>query len=217
MANYITIVGYPRSGTTWLARLILDLTQGSTGAYVAPGPRLVPDHFRKNLKGTNKKLCVLRTHNTVEEQYPRDMFPWDFSIFIVRDIRDIVVSFKHYKDIPTYELAYDILQQRCNWSEYVENWWRSANVKIKYENLLENPKKILKNIGESIEQSYRVYMGDYEKVLNRQSLVNMRQVLPTITYKGVAGSHKEVLSAELVQRITEDHKEILGELQYVES
>lgn len=215
MSKYITVVGYPRSGTTWLARLILDLTQATTGAYVAPGPRLVPDHFRKNLRGPNKNICVLRTHNTVEEQYPRDMFPWDFTIFIVRDIRDIVVSFKHYKNISSYELAYDILQQRCNWSEYVENWWRNADVKINYENLLENPKKILQEICERIPYSYGVYSGvRCETVLNNSSLNEMKALYSNMVFKGKAGSHKEVLSVELIERITQDHKQILGELKY---
>ena len=87
----VAVAAYPKSGSTWLAFMLAELATGEDVDFVSaqgiipdvrdcPGaPRLVPGGGR-----------LIRTHESARNEYAR-------AIFIVRDPRDVVVSYYHYR------------------------------------------------------------------------------------------------------------------------
>ena len=86
------IVSYPRSGNTWTRFLVANLVYQDEPVTFANIEQIIPDVY----KNTRKQLLgvpsprILKSHEYFDPRYKR-------VIYIVRDPRDVVVSYYHYQ------------------------------------------------------------------------------------------------------------------------
>jgi len=93
MQKNIVIVGYPKSGTTWLSRLVAELVscplQGDWGFEELDAP------YKEGLE-RESEFQVYKSHHKFEEIDDASKLDIYKIIYIVRDPRDVVISGVHY-------------------------------------------------------------------------------------------------------------------------
>jgi Sulfotransferase domain len=139
----IFVVGYPKSGNTWMPYLLAGLRFG-IDARLTPDSLvqdLVPDvHFKRYYK-RHLTPTFFKTHHLPQRQFRR-------VIYLVRDGRDVMVSYFHHLHALGHPMEYSKMLRTgeglypCQWHEHVESWlgnpYGAEMITIKYEDLHRN-------------------------------------------------------------------------------
>lgn len=141
--NDVFIVGYPKSGNTWVQFMMASIVSG------IPPERLnlslvlefVPDiHYQKIYKRFYE-VCYFKSHDLPSERFRR-------VVYLIRDGRDALISYYHMKRALGEPVSLESMVQNgeglfpCKWHEHVAQWYnnpyRSEMIVIRYEDLRQN-------------------------------------------------------------------------------
>lgn len=191
------ISAYPRSGSSWIARVISD----STNAYLTNEDRLFNNYLsRKKIKKIvtfAKSYYYWKKSNHFDIAFiTKGHFP-DFKImknsywnldsrflFIYRDPRDVMISYfffinsrknkRKFQEIPKSELVDFINSTASSWRSYMDSWMESPCSKIAYENFLKDPltetKKVLSELRVEYKEEYII------QAINKWSVSSFRKL-----------------------------------------
>jgi len=161
----IFVIGFPRSGNTWVARLLGDVLNSPVKA--RSGKVAIAD------EGFDRpgKYIIRQEHSD-----PNQFTEQDKVVLVVRDPRDVIVSAMHYwkmKDIETATLCVIYGKwptvQGSGWVRLYE-WWLGEKTKIdyliKYEDLYNNTEREVINMLDALGVISEKLIGD---VVKRQS------------------------------------------------
>ena len=152
----VYVAGYPKSGTTWLTRLLGDALCCKTGGSV-PSEDL--KEVAAETFGDNLDIIIRKGHFRLHDELSKVPVPKKHTmywkalkenehkvVFIVRDPRDIVVSGAHYWGTPTRKFLHHLLRGENglrfvgSWKEYMLEWlsrYKNFNaILVRYEDLL---------------------------------------------------------------------------------
>jgi Sulfotransferase domain len=207
------IVSYFRSGSTWSRFLFGNLIHEHEAVTFTNMERLVPFIYNQPDRILRRLPRVLKSHECFDPRYPR-------VIYIVRDPRDVAVSFYFYnikvRVIPDgYSMekfverwisakVVDYADRVGSWQDHVLSWIRLRQGKpgfvlVRYEDLLRDPEKMLVELApfvgivptpERIERAVRL-----SSVSHMQSLEE-KQAQEWITTKGTRQDIPFVRSAK---------------------
>ncbi len=146
----VFIVSYPRSGNTWTRFLIANLIYEEEPVTFANVERKIPDVYKntRNQLLRTRRPRILKSHEYFDPRYKK-------VIYIVRDPRDVAVSYYHfarkYKKIEDgYPLERYIarfiageVDDYGSWKENVASWLAARQgtdsfLLLRYEDMLEN-------------------------------------------------------------------------------
>ena len=116
------IVSYPKSGNTWLRFVIAYMIEvGKNKLTFDEVEKIVPDVYRsKDIIDQLKSPRFIKTHDALLPYYPK-------SVYIVRDYRDVLVSFYQYKlalkeytgDFSSFIRSDEVTVPFGSWKEHV--------------------------------------------------------------------------------------------------
>lgn len=142
--NDVFIVGYPKSGNTWFQNLVSGVVYGINPLYVPDTliQELVPDvHYKRYYKRFWEPM-FFKSHRFPQPDYAR-------VIYLVRDGRDALVSYFHYKTAkqgrePDFaEMVKTGEGLMGKWQDHVEAWlanpYGADMIMIRYEDLQSDP------------------------------------------------------------------------------
>lgn len=139
----IFIIGYPKSGNTWLQNIIAELVYGVEVNKIDDAllQDLMPDvHFKRTYRRYGKRM-YFKSHDLPKPHHRK-------VIYIVRDGRDVMVSYFNYLNAlgeSDTDLNAQIQSGKgffpCKWHEHVRAWkdnpFGAEILFIRYEDLLD--------------------------------------------------------------------------------
>lgn len=189
----VYLTSYPRSGNTWARFLIANLLHPAEPATFdnietrVPEIYFNPDHKLRRLS----RPRILKSHEPFQPNYP-------FVIYIVRDPRDLAVSFYHHnvkwrnipdsypmdKFVPRF-MAAEFDPGSGSWADNVMSWLamrngRSNFLLLRYEEMMEDVPRELLRIAHFLESAglrhIDVSPDSMARAIERSSLGQMRSL-----------------------------------------
>jgi hypothetical protein len=226
----VLLISYPRSGNTWVRFLLANILK----------PREIEIDFHNvhlfipELNRNNDIIEVLvppriiKTHVLFKPEFPR-------VIYLVRDGRDVYVSYYHYrlKQLEDGTTFGDFLRRKdhfpSRWKDHVESWLNAGLPEkdflvVRYENLLEDPLsemvRMVNFVGldasddaiiEAIENSRFEKMKEIDQTKGRKyNLTGTKDFVR----KGQAGSWRDEFSKEEIRYFKDTAGDLLIRLGY---
>lgn len=207
----VYVAGYPRSGNTWLGRLLADALGCGYNSHDGEAPDYPGDQ-------TNAPYLVRKSH----AHETRDPL---HTVFVYRDPRDVAVSLWHYMQFP------DLLTAIKNMTRHIEKlgiesypsmWdaWREqpAGAEVRYEHLHFRPVATLRR---TIRLILNLDMDSLalERAANRQAFEATRRRYGPEQYHharlGVPGNWRGYFTRETGRAMQDCFGEIMREMGYI--
>lgn len=216
----IVVVGYPKSGNTWLSRLLAEAVRCPVrGFWGNPGLDDVA------IEGLDRAS----PHDLYKAHHPlrrlREIGVVHHLVSIVRDPRDVACSGAHYFPVKRYNEAHGtavdpheamvrtVVAGGCYahcgipWSDHVEQYLDHADCIVKYENLLLDGAGELRRVLDTL--GIPRTDDEIREAIERQSFARVRERDASSAdarrlrhlRKGIAGSFASELSREQCDRI----------------
>lgn len=160
------LVGYPRSGTTWLSYIAVDLLYGFSPDKLDEIHQLVPDVHAMPRENSVRPARNYLVKSHLELKDSLDTRNYKKVIYLVRDPRDVVLSYyrfyvskNDYQD-PLPQFVEDWTYGRvwpCSWQEHVASWLGSNRndrehklLLMRYEDLVLRPEPEIARLADFI-------------------------------------------------------------------
>jgi len=178
----VYIVSYPKSGNTWIRFLIGNYVTGNEFNFDNYNS-LIPDiHYNPNQCGNLERPRFIKSHFSYVKKYPN-------VIYIVRDGRDVAVSYYHYSikmgNIDKSVKFTGFMDEfnsgsvgPCRaWGKHVESWIgkdEDSILVVRYEDLLEDASTQLRRILSFVDIEVR--QPDLQRAVKASNFENMKSM-----------------------------------------
>lgn len=227
----VFIVGFPKSGNTWMQSLITMLVYGIHNDIMSDklAQLFVTDiHYSKYYRRFGK-TTYFKSHGLPTSQYKK-------VIYIVRDGRDAMLSYYHMnkkqnKNITIEDMIFSGKEVfPCSWDEHVRLWTKNPfNADIlwlRYEDLLTNGIYEMKRICGFLELErthdeikYAIEGCEISKMKNRENTFGLYNKTwksnASFFGKGKVGSHLDEIPENLIRSFNERSYKELHQFNYL--
>lgn len=217
----VVVFGLPKSGNTWIFSLLKD--------YLDLPP--IHIHHEKNKSGVGMIHDSYHYNLLIRKDFFR-------GVYIIRDVRDIIVSYFHYvqtdyyKELNDSNCKFDTLESfyyqyfltklvyRYKWFQHTEDFTSRGIPVVRYEDLYDNPEATFKNL--IIRMGLKVDEVKIREVVENNNITNLKKdgkvlwkKVPTTHFrKGGYGNYKNELSEELLRDINSRFGDLLTRWGY---
>lgn len=272
----VWIASYPKSGNTWLRAVYSALRSGTEpniNRLESPSPALralfdqalavrssdlTPDEVDTLRPRADEVAASLpvedmfrKIHDALVETPAGELIVSTRStraaLYILRDPRDIAVSWAHHADVPlgvavealcspemalasgSKHLDFQVRQRLGTWSQHVRSWTEAPPFPVhvvRYEDCLATPVATFHQafsfagIDASVETVARaVDQASFERLKSQERKGGFRESQSSrhLFFRGgSAGSWKQVLAPEMVERLLDEHAEVMARYGYLD-
>lgn len=242
----VIIVGFPKSGNTWLARLMGDALNRPIRGTEGAKPIAAEGEERGDDRGVVRQLHLTPSNDIDDRRYPGFIAsPWavnpkhyngEHIIHIIRDPRDVALAIAHYWEVNLDKVINEVMATGesplwgTGWEQSVMAWRSSdvPHVETRYERLHADT---LKEMTRLTNLFVLKPVNNLEEVVQRQSFEEVKKRIETdgdlMTYgkgiqrknmrKGIVGDWRETFTAEQKRAAFRVFGRLLIELGYESS
>jgi hypothetical protein len=229
----IFVIGYPKSGNTWFQNLIAGTIYGLDTQYTPDTiiQDLIPDiHYKKYYKRI-KTPMFFKSHALPKPEFKN-------VIYLLRDGRDVMVSYLHHLTALNKGVAVDFLDMikngkglyPCKWHDHISSWisnpYASRMMTIRYEDLKTDPKYELKRICQFINiQRDDIFLknvaenASFDKMKEREERFSWdNKEWPRdkkFIRRGKIGSYQDEMPNHVLETFMDEASEMLNKCGYV--
>jgi hypothetical protein len=224
---YIHTTGFPRSGNTWLGKLMADAVGGLWLPDKSKPPISVFNESEFETQFLNKDIIVTKNHKT---ELPND----GKSVFIYRDPRDAIVSMWFYRSrktsletmIEQVSMVNDPSRDLYGpYETFIRKLWNVADVQVSYERLHFHPADTITDIIASVGLERLVrqdgWLNHVDNTIARQSFSTVKSSDPEYFHhsmrKGVVGDWQNYFDYRSSELITKHLGALMIEQGYIDS
>lgn len=223
----IWLASYPRSGNTFVRNLLFEAFGIESSSY---------HHESYNVNSDFEEFKFVKTH-LLPNELPEELFDKP-SIYIVRDGRDSIVSMAHHRrdfvdphSFLLQNMSESIIASNNShfggWAQNAYKWILKADLIIRFEDLIENPKREIQRIAEKFhlkvinnsialgfqqQQSGNTkYGSNYDPFDANMPVKNFSQ---KFFRKGKVNNWKEEMPIELQALFWDNHGDLMEKIGY---
>ena len=223
------IVGFPKSGHTWMQGIVAGLKYG-VDAGIAPDTLiqdLVPDLHQQRWRRRYSGSQLLKSHHLPRPDFQR-------VIYLIRDGRDVLVSYYHWRCAYGFTgTMHDLLAEThptyATWQQHVELWTSNpfgARLAIVfYEVLLREPARALHDVVDMLDLDVSEDHVDrvaewcrFERMQRKEQLHGWDNPRwpqgKRFLRRGVAGAYADEMDEQTLKMCERDYKATLAALGY---
>jgi len=223
------IVGFPKSGHTWMQAIVADLLYG-VDPVIAPDnliQDLVPDVHQDRVTKRYLDAVCFKSHYFPKKEYRQ-------VIYMLRDGRDVLVSYYHYRRAWGFQGSIrDLINEQHplygNWGEHVRSWhlnpFGAAIKVIKFEKLIASFHDELSNLAHfcniTVDEARIARIAESTKFESLQTKERKRgRPNPhwpkdkLFMRRGIAGSFRDELDSETLALFETKFGDVLRECGY---
>jgi hypothetical protein len=184
--NYKFVISYPKSGNTWMRFLLANVLSNEEIDFVNIEDKVIDIYQRNNkeIEENDEHLNIFKSHS-----YFRPKFSNNKVVYIVRDVRDVFISYyNHYQKMKNETIELDVflelfvnnkIDKFGTWGDNVGSWigakYNTSNfLLIKYEDMKENTFRELKNVCDFFE--IKVSDSQVKKAVKKSEFNNLRKM-----------------------------------------
>lgn len=184
--NYdIVLTSFPKSGNTWLrfifANIINEYLKLNNQIDFFSIQHFVPDMHKKNIRKVDNYPPfpkIIKTHDMWSKKFKN-------VIYLIRNPEEVMIShFRYLKEGEGLSLTqFDKFLRNKKygierWLDHVKSYREKCKVVIKYEDILENPKKEIVKVSEFLNYNYGIYISEdiLEKSIKNSTRINMAKI-----------------------------------------
>ncbi|MDQ6735179.1 MAG: sulfotransferase domain-containing protein [Nitrospirota bacterium] len=229
--NDVFVAGYPKSGNTWFQNLLAGIVYGLDSDALPDTliQDLVPDIHNRRYYRRYATPMYFKTHELPHAEHKR-------VIYLLRDGRDVMVSYFHYLKAlnPNGADFAEIVRtgrelSPCKWHEHVAAWesnpFQAEMITVRYEDLLDEPLGQLRHACEFIGVTRSD--SQLQTVIEKSSFTKMRRKEEQLGWedrawpkdkffvrRGVVGSYKDEMPPEVLALFLADAEVTLRTYNY---
>lgn len=226
------IVSYPKSGNTWMRFLLANMLRPETEWNFRNIDTLVPDVYsaREEVNALAPPRFI-KAHHAWFSYYPK-------TIYIVRDYRDVLVSYFHYQQsLKAWSGSFgefirqaDRLHEFGSWKDHVQQALDHRDrhpekiLLLRYEDMLADPAKAVRETARFCGISLslpaeaiaaRCGFGELQQLEKEHGSAFRDRSDRLFFREGKSGGWKELFSAGDLRFIAEQHEQLFKKLNYL--
>ena len=269
MGKLVWLASYPKSGNTWLRVFLhnfllqpetphsinaltdISVVECAAVYFGQPGTSLAPRDAQQARPAVHQKLTALHPGPVFVKTHNANLVSHDVplctpavtagAIYVVRDPRDVVVSYSAYTGRDLDEIVgfmadpraairgteLQVFELLSSWSAHALSWVGSQNrLLLRYEDLLANPEAAFGRVarflgnGSTPERLRRaIDFSNFSVLASQERETGYRAhsatAQSTFFRTGTSGQWRDVLSNAQAQKITDAHGEVMRKFGYL--
>tara|TARA_R110000868_G_scaffold83754_4_gene236557 strand:+ start:9122 stop:9925 length:804 start_codon:yes stop_codon:yes gene_type:complete len=226
----VVVSAYPKSGNTWVARMVSDAIRCEMVAYLSDVQERLPRESGLDPAELRDDVVVARSHHTATLLTLGGVQPQDIA-FVVRDPRDISVSGSGFlfasDNVPNEERIDQMIDQMVEtqkpnvrwqdvrWDSFVQSAIRKNVLTIRYVDLVNDTAGVLKQIlarlghersDELIDEVVRFHSFNTSK---ERAAASGRDDVHQYLRRGEPGAYRNYLNARQRERIESEFRQTM--------